>query len=36
LVSHRPGAALVPLGPQPDIVGDDLVEVAGKIVRAGG
>lgn len=32
----RPGSALIPLGPQPDIVGDDLIEVAEKIVRAGG
>ena len=33
---HRPGAAMIPLGPQPDIVGNDLVEVADKIVRASG
>jgi 2-haloacid dehalogenase len=33
---RRPGEAMIPLGPQPDIVGNDLVEVADKIVRAGG
>lgn len=33
---HRPGATLIPLGPQPDIVGDDLVDVADKIVLASG
>lgn len=33
---RRPGEALIPLDPQPDIVGDDLVEVAAKIAGAGG
>lgn len=33
---HRPGAAIFPLGPQPDIVGDDLIDVADQIARAGG
>jgi 2-haloacid dehalogenase len=28
---RRPGMALIPIGAQPDIVGDDLVEVAGAI-----
>lgn len=33
---RRPGDAVLPLGPQPDLVGDDMVEVADKIVHAGG
>lgn len=33
---YRPGAALFPLGPQPDIVGDDLIDVADQIARTGG
>ncbi len=33
---RRPGEAVLPLGPQPDIVGEDMLEVADKIVRAGG
>jgi 2-haloacid dehalogenase len=32
----RPGQALRPVGEQPDIVGEDLVEVAEKIRRSGG
>jgi 2-haloacid dehalogenase len=31
---RRPGQAMIPVGPQPDVVGDDLVEVADKICRA--
>jgi 2-haloacid dehalogenase len=31
---RRPAMALIPLGDQPDIVGDDLVEVADKIARS--
>ena len=31
---RRPGQAMIPLGPQPDVMGDDLVEVAEKICRA--
>jgi len=33
---HRQGSALIPLGPQPGIVGQDLIDVAEQIVRAGG
>ncbi len=33
---RRPTMALIPLGPQPDVVGDDLIDVAGQIVDAGG
>jgi 2-haloacid dehalogenase len=33
---RRPAAAVLPLGPQPDIVGEDLVDVAEEIVRVGG
>jgi len=29
---RRPGQALIPVGDQPDIVGDDLIDVAAKIV----
>ena len=29
---RRPGMALIPIGDQPDVVGDDLVEVASKII----
>jgi 2-haloacid dehalogenase len=31
---RRPGQALIPLGAQPDIVGDDLVDVAAAICRS--
>ena len=31
---RRPGKVPSPLGPQPDIVGDDLLEVAERIVAA--
>ncbi|OBI53795.1 hypothetical protein A5707_11115 [Mycobacterium kyorinense] len=33
---RRPGETLIPFGPQPDVVGDDLVEVAAKIADADG
>lgn len=32
---ERPGKALTPIGDQPDIVGDDLLEVADRILQAG-
>jgi 2-haloacid dehalogenase len=32
---RRPGAALIPVGAEPDIVGDDLVEVADQITKSG-
>ncbi len=32
---RRPAMALIPLGPQPDVVGDDLIDVADQIARAG-
>ena len=33
---RRPGMALIPFGDQPDIAGEDLVEVAGKITKSAG
>jgi 2-haloacid dehalogenase len=33
---RRPGAALIPIGDQPDIVGEDLVEVADQITKLAG
>ncbi len=33
---RRPAMALIPLGPQPDIIGENLIDVADQIARAGG
>jgi hypothetical protein len=31
---RRPGMSLIPVGDQPDIVGEDLIEVADKIAES--